>query len=101
MCDFRYDQGKRYAEIIKVVWFTFLYCSIIPIGTILSVIGLGLYYWVDKYNLLYRSTVHEEVSGGLNQLGSKMIDFTLFFMSLGHLLFDYQLRSTVHWITIV
>lgn len=50
--------GKRYAEILETVWFTFLYASLIPMGAFFTIFGVGFYYWVDKYNLLRRSSVH-------------------------------------------
>ena len=57
MEDYPYDMGKRYAEIIETMWFTFLYVTLIPIGAFLSLVSLWMYYWVDKYNLLRRSKV--------------------------------------------
>lgn len=57
MEDYPYDMGKRYAETIETMWFTFLYVTLIPIGAFLSLLGLWMYYWVDKYNLLRRSKV--------------------------------------------
>ena len=63
MEDSEYDIGKRYAEIIETMWFTYLYASIIPIGACISIVGLTLYYWIDKYNLLRRSTLSIEVQG--------------------------------------
>ena len=63
MEDSEYDIGKRYAEIIETMWFTYLYASIIPIGACISIFGLILYYWIDKYNLLRRSTLSIEVQG--------------------------------------
>jgi hypothetical protein len=59
----QYNMGKRYAEIIEVMWFTYLYDSLIPFGACLSLFGLSLYYWVDKYNLLRRSSVNSNVAG--------------------------------------
>ena len=55
--DFPYDLGKRYAEIFEIMWFTFLYSELIPLGSFLILIGLVLYYWVDKYNFLRRSAL--------------------------------------------
>ncbi len=57
MEDYPYDMGKRYAEILETMWFTFMYVSLIPFGAFLSLVGLMIYYWVDKYNLLRRSKV--------------------------------------------
>ena len=59
----QYNMGKRYAEIIEVMWFTYLYDSLIPFGACLSLLGLSLYYWIDKYNLLRRSSVNSNIAG--------------------------------------
>jgi len=34
------------------MWFTFLYGTLIPGGAFVILIGLSIYYWIDKYNLL-------------------------------------------------
>ena len=59
----QYNMGKRYAEILEIMWFTYLYDSLVPLGGFLSAIGLSLYYWVDKYNLLLRSSVNSNIAG--------------------------------------
>lgn len=40
--------SDRYADIIKSMWFVFMYASLIPLVTILFMIGLILFYWIDK-----------------------------------------------------
>jgi hypothetical protein len=57
-----YLQGKRYADIMKTMWFTFLFASCIPLGNVFSLINLILYYYIDKYNLLRRRTIKESLS---------------------------------------
>jgi hypothetical protein len=57
-----YLSAKRYSDIMKTMWFTFLFGTAIPIGFICSLIGLILYYFVDKYNILRRRTVKESIS---------------------------------------
>lgn len=75
------------------MWFTYLYITLIPIGGVISCIGIVIYYWVDKYNLLRRSCMHSSVSGGLIHLTLNMLDFTLVLRMVGELLFDYQTRD--------
>lgn len=65
MEDYPYDMGKRYAEILETMWFTFLYVSLIPFGAFLTLIGLCIYYWVDKFNLLRRSKVENLIESKL------------------------------------
>lgn len=90
----QYNMGKRYAEIIEIMWFTFLYSSLIPFGALLSAIGLALYYWVDKYNLLRRSSVNSNIAGELSLFSMKLLDFTLLCKPLGEIIFDTQIRNT-------
>ncbi len=72
-----YNMGKRYAEIIKLVWFTFLYVELIPVGSLYSLTGLILYYIVDKYILLYRSSVKDSISSSLSRTMITVLEFTL------------------------
>lgn len=101
MENYPYDIGKRYAEIIELMWFTYLYSSLIPIGSILTLIGLFLYYWVDKYNFLRRSTLKESISGRMSVVMLKLLDLTLVLSPTGELLFDYILRGNVNYYTAI
>lgn len=46
-------------------------------------IGLILYYWVDKYNFLRKSVIKTRVSGKMAILGIKSLDATLFLCPAG------------------
>jgi hypothetical protein len=83
------------------MWFTFLYVSLIPFGAMLMIIGLSLYYWVDKFNLLRRSSVHEYVTGKVAIIVMKFLDVTLVLRGVGEMIFDYDLRDGVQTCSIV
>ena len=85
--------GKKYSEVINKVWFTTLYASLIPMGAIVSLVGLFIYYWVDKYNLLRRSSIESEVSGKLVKTVMKLLDFILILKPLGEIIFDTWIRE--------
>ena len=51
---------------MKTMWFTFFYGSAIPLGALFSIMGLSIYYYVDKYNLLRRRTIKESLSKDLS-----------------------------------
>jgi hypothetical protein len=72
-----YNMGKRYAEVIKTVWFTFLYVQIIPLGTVYSLTGMILNYLVDKYVMLNRCSIKDSISSGLSRNMITLLDFTL------------------------
>jgi len=84
-----------------MMWFTFLYSTLIPVGAVLTCIGLGLYYWTDKYNLLRRSSITGNISGKLIQTSLTLLDITLFVRPIGTLVFDAQLRDVYLPSTIV
>jgi hypothetical protein len=68
------------------MWFTFLYATLIPVGAFFTFLGLILYYWVDKYNLLRRSSLTQNISGKLAVVSLKLLDFTLVLRPLGTIL---------------
>lgn len=47
MEDVPYHMAKRYAEIMKTMWFTFFYAPAIPIGIVWSMLGIILYGIID------------------------------------------------------
>lgn len=75
------------------MWFTFLYVSIIPLGAVFSMIGVILYFFVDKFVLLRRSSVKHSVSSHLANYMMFLLDLTLIFKPLGELFFDFNLRK--------
>ena len=92
---------KRYGEILECLWFTYLYSCVIPFGSILILIGLTLYYWVDKYNLLRRSSILEGVSGSLCMDALFLMEFTLILKPGGELIFDGLIRDQWNVIPLV
>jgi hypothetical protein len=48
------DMGLRFAVVLKTVFFVGMVGCFVPVGAGLSVMGLGVCYWVDKYLLLNR-----------------------------------------------
>lgn len=101
MCDNTYAMGKGYAEIIETVWFTFLYATMIPLGSFITFFGLCFYYWVDKFNLLRRSSLTHNVSGEMAVVSLKLLDWTLIMKPAGELIFDSGMRDHINVASIV
>lgn len=83
------------------MWFTFLYSELIPLGSFLTLIGLSLYFWIDKYNFLHRSTLKAGLSGKMAILGLKSLDATLFLSPAGAVLFDLLVRKHFDWVSLI
>lgn len=101
MEDPEYLMGKRYGEVMETVWFTYLYSCVIPFGSMLVLIGMCIFYWVDKYNLLRKSSILEGVAGHLNMKALKMLEFVLILKPAGELIFDKLLRDEWTVISVV
>ena len=101
MADYEYSVGKRYAEILEMMWFAFLYVDLIPAGTMAILVGLCAYYWVDKYNLLNRSSAPHNISMSLSFNITKLLDLTLVWRFIGETIFDFQLKGKVDLITFI
>lgn len=83
------------------MWFTYLYATLIPVGAFFTVVGLALYYWIDKFNLIKRSSLNHNISGDLAVVSLKLLDFTLVLKPIGELIFDSQIRHSVQAESIV
>ncbi len=84
-----YNIGKRYADIMKTMWFTFFYCPAVPMGTIWSIIGLIVYFYVDKYNIIYRRTVKENIGNELTIEMIELLEYCTVFHIFGDFFFEY------------
>ncbi|KAL4476129.1 hypothetical protein ABPG74_009862 [Tetrahymena malaccensis] len=96
-----YAMGKRYADIMKTMWFTFFFSPVIPIGTFFSLIGLILYYFTDKYNLIYRRTVKESISKSLSFEMMDLQEYSVLLHCFGNIAFKWMLASEVDLTSIV
>ena len=83
------------------MWFTFLYSTLIPAGVVITLFGLICYYWVDKYNLLRRSSINGQISGSLIHVSLTLLDFTLIIKPIGAIIFDTQIRDSYRVANIV
>ena len=93
--------GKRYGELLQSFWFVFLYSCVIPIGSICVLFELFLFYWIDKYNLLRKSSINEGVSGQLCLKALFLLEFVLIIKPGGQLIFDALIRHEWNIIPVI
>ena len=93
MEDLPYVLGDRYAEVISLMWSAFLYSSLTPCSIILALISLCLFYWIDKYNLLRRSSLKKNIDSKTLMSFYSMLEFFIIMKALGWIIFDYYLKN--------
>lgn len=82
---------------MKTMWFTFFYGDIIPLGILFSIMGLTLYYFVDKYNVLRRRTIKESLSKHLSIEMIEMLELIIIFTGIGNTVVSSILFGEVKW----
>lgn len=92
-----YSQAKRYGDIMKTMWFTFFYGDIIPVGIIFSIIGLSIYYYIDKFNVLRRRTIKESLSKHLSLEMIEMLELIIIFTGIGNVVVSSILFGEIKW----
>jgi len=96
-----YLAAKRYADTMKTMWFTFLFGTAIPVGCILSCIGLIIYYFIDKYNILRRRTVKENISKDLSMEMMTMLAMIVVFSPVGEMTMSFAFYGTFSFFDII
>ncbi|CAD8099449.1 unnamed protein product [Paramecium sonneborni] len=80
----QHNLTRNHAYINYTMIITNIYGNLMPINSILSFIGLGLYYWADKYVLLNHSTVKYQPSSNLSLEMFTLISYTPIIISCQH-----------------
>lgn len=79
------------------MWFTFLYGGAIPMGSFFSMLGLSIYYYVDKYNLLRRRTVKESLGKDLSNEMIELLEYIIILNGFGNLTMALTLFGDCTW----
>lgn len=90
-----YTQGKRYADIMKTMWFTFFYAPAIPLGLVFSLLNLIYYYWIDMYNVMKRRTIKETLSAHVSIEMIENLEMTIILYAIGNITFSWLLFENV------
>lgn len=95
-----YPIALLYAALIKSMLFCSFYAPMIPIGLIISMVSIVGLYWLNKYNLLRRSMVKEQMSAELSREMTELIEYVLVIYALSNTLFEYFILEHVNNIAI-
>ena len=93
-----------YGAILNVMLFSGFYASVVPLGPLLGIITLIIYYWVFKYTLLINSKMPKALG---KRVSMEMIEFTEYvplLLALGDFIFVkifYQQNSIFNLIAII
>jgi hypothetical protein len=95
------DMASKYAVVCKTVLLTSFYAPAIPFASIFSLIGLFLTYWFNKYVLLKRNILPNELGAQLQLEITHYIEWSAFLYALGSLFFYDNLTGGTNILLIV
>jgi len=87
------DLSYQNSFLVKTVLVTAFFAPAVPFALVLSICGLILNYWVDKYLLLRRNSLPISLGHELNNYMLSMLEWTGFIFAVGNLLFMLTLED--------
>ena len=92
---------EKYTVVIKTMWLTTFYAPLIPIGPVLSMAGLIIFYWCEKYLFARRYKRPPPLGTSLNYIMLINLEFVPLILSAGNIVFHcivYQINSASYLI---
>lgn len=90
------DLSYQNSFLVKTVLVSAFFAPAVPFALIISILGLILNYWVDKYLLLRRNSLPISLGNDLNTYMLSVLEWTSCAFSIGNLLFILTLEDSSH-----
>lgn len=95
---------SSFASILNVMLFSGFYASVVPLGPLLGIITLTIYYWVFKYTLLVNSRVPKSLGKRVSMEMIEYAEYVPLVLALGDFIFVrifYDKNSLYNLIAII
>jgi hypothetical protein len=95
------DMPQRYANSFKTLIVTLSYAPILPLGILISIVGIIVQYWVDKMLLIKRHSRPARLSGALADAMVRIIPFAILIYAIMNYVFMWKLNSEDSYVAFV
>lgn len=95
------DMAQRYANTMKTLIVTLSYAPILPLGVLISIVGIIVQYWVDKMLLIKRHSRPARLSGALSAAMVRIIPFAILIYAIMNYVFMWKLNSEDSYVAFV
>ncbi len=72
-----YSVGERYTDVTKLLFFTFVYCTIFPLGFFFASATFFVYYWIDKFCVLRSWRQGPKINADISLFSTHFLFLTL------------------------
>jgi len=87
------DLSYQNSFLVKTVLVSAFFAPALPMGLVISIIGLIINYWVDKWTLLRRNALPISLDHALNTYMLRLLEWVGFMFAIGNLLFAMTLKT--------
>ncbi|EAS02885.2 kinase domain protein (macronuclear) [Tetrahymena thermophila SB210] len=102
LCEFPLHEIEiGYVDVMKTMYITIFYSSVVPVGLIISMIGFCFYYWAQKWVILKERTVDKQISMKLSIEMTEYLEFIILIYASSNLLFKYQTVGQISYLQII
>lgn len=74
--------SNEYAAIVNTLWFSLFYVMVLPVGIAISLVGVVLYYFANKYLIVRRYSRPQLLSTDLNSKMVELLELCPFIMAV-------------------
>ncbi len=89
--------SNKYSYLAKTLLMTFLYIPIFPLGILISLIGLLLAYYLEKYNFIYMYKRPEMLNSNLCEFYSNYFVLNYLMLAIGNYIFIKENNENDKW----
>jgi hypothetical protein len=79
------------------MWFGFFYGDVIPLGILLNLLCLIIYYYIDKYNVVRRRTIKDSITKELSFTMIDYLDLILILHAVGEITILNNINGMILW----
>ncbi|KRX05998.1 hypothetical protein PPERSA_01076 [Pseudocohnilembus persalinus] len=89
-----FDIAQRYAYLINTLFLTALYAPLLPIGLLISLIGILIIFYIEKYKVLHLRFISHNLSPSLSTQMTELLEYFLPLYCLSDMFFEYMVVIT-------
>lgn len=95
------DFATSYSGIIKSLFSAAFYAPVVPIVLVWTLLGIFLCYWVDKYNILRKSSIGKALGVEIALQMTEVLEWYLIIFGVANFLFDWLFFKQISVLTYI
>jgi hypothetical protein len=78
---------------MKTMYISIFYSPVVPIGLFITIVGFSVFYWVEKYVILRKKSIKNQLSIYVSLEMTEYLEFVISIYAISNLLFKMNLSE--------